>query len=191
MLHVNNSKLSLCVACARRCRSSRLAGWWTQKELSEKMEDQGGGETQGVADPPKTTLAYVFHLLTTPMKSFLSRGKLPWKISLVSIFVTTQTVRRPGNETTSRGQFLDNNSATYMGTKIYNREWKFIPGLPDGFVSNQKYQFGQILEGLTLENVDIFNGHLEYFTDIWDILWPFGIFAFTWYIFFGFGIMYQ
>jgi hypothetical protein len=27
-----------------------------------------------------------------------------------------------------------------------------------------------------LENFNIFYGHLEYFTDIWDILWPFGTF---------------
>jgi hypothetical protein len=31
-------------------------------------------------------------------------------------------------------------------------------------------QKSQILEGLRLENVNIFNGHLEYFIDIWDIL---------------------
>jgi hypothetical protein len=37
-------------------------------------------------------------------------------------------------------------------------------GLPDGFFSNQKSQFGQILEDLRWENVDI------------SILWPFGIF---------------
>jgi hypothetical protein len=30
------------------------------------------------------------------------------------------------------------------------------PGLPDGFFSNQKSKFGQILEGLRWENVDIF-----------------------------------
>jgi hypothetical protein len=42
--------------------------------------------------------------------------------------------------------------------------------LPDGFFSNQKSQFGLILEGPRLENVDIFYGHLEIFTDIWDIL---------------------
>jgi hypothetical protein len=36
-------------------------------------------------------------------------------------------------------------------------------GLPDGLFSNQKSQFGKILDGLRLENVDIFNGHLEYF----------------------------
>jgi hypothetical protein len=42
--------------------------------------------------------------------------------------------------------------------------------LPDGLFSNQKSQFGQIFEGLGLENVDIFYEHLEYFTDIWDIL---------------------
>jgi hypothetical protein len=36
----------------------------------------------------------------------------------------------------------------------------FEPGLPDGF-SNQKSQFGSILEGLRLVNFDIFYGHLE------------------------------
>jgi hypothetical protein len=41
------------IACARRCRSSRLTRWWTQKEQSEKMEGQGGVEAQGVADPKK------------------------------------------------------------------------------------------------------------------------------------------
>jgi hypothetical protein len=45
-----------------------------------------------------------------------------------------------------------------------------LQGLPDGLLSNQKYQFGYILAGLRLENAEIFNGHLEYFTDIWDIL---------------------
>jgi hypothetical protein len=30
------------------------------------------------------------------------------------------------------------------------------------------------LEGLRLENLGIFYGHLEYFTNICDILWPFG-----------------
>jgi hypothetical protein len=47
------------------------------------------------------------------------------------------------------------------------------------------------LESLRLENVYIFNGHLEYITDVWDISWPFGTFVFIWYIFSGFGIMYQ
>jgi hypothetical protein len=40
-------------------------------------------------------------------------------------------------------------------------------GLPGGLSSNQKYQFGYILEGLGMENVGIFYDHLEYFTDIW------------------------
>jgi hypothetical protein len=43
-------------------------------------------------------------------------------------------------------------------------------GLPDGFFSNQKSQFGEILEGPRLENFVAFYGHLEYFTDIWVIL---------------------
>jgi hypothetical protein len=44
------------------------------------------------------------------------------------------------------------------------------PGLPDGFFSNQKSQFGKILEGLRLENDDVFYGHLAYFMAIWDFL---------------------
>jgi hypothetical protein len=44
------------------------------------------------------------------------------------------------------------------------------PGLPDGLFSNQKPQFVYILEGLRLENIDIFYGHLEYLRASWDIL---------------------
>jgi hypothetical protein len=40
------------IACARRCRSSQLTGWWTRKEKYEKIGDQGEGEAQEVADPP-------------------------------------------------------------------------------------------------------------------------------------------
>jgi hypothetical protein len=36
------------------------------------------------------------------------------------------------------------------------------------------------LKGFKLENVYIFYGHLEYFTDIWDSLLPFGIFSGYW-----------
>jgi hypothetical protein len=42
--------------------------------------------------------------------------------------------------------------------------------LPDGLFSNQKSQFGENFRGLILRNVEIFYGHLECFTDIWDIL---------------------
>jgi hypothetical protein len=45
-----------------------------------------------------------------------------------------------------------------------------------------------MFEGLRLENVDIFYGHLEYNTDMWEI---FDHFVFIWYIFSGFGIMHQ
>jgi hypothetical protein len=38
------------------------------------------------------------------------------------------------------------------------------------FIFKPKIPIGAILEGLELENFDIFCGHLEYFTDIWDIL---------------------
>jgi hypothetical protein len=47
--------------------------------------------------------------------------------------------------------------------------------LPDGVFSNQKSQFWENLDGLGMENVVIFNGHLEYFTAFWFNLWPFGI----------------
>jgi hypothetical protein len=65
--------------------------------------------------------------------------------------------------------------------------------LPDGFFSNQKSQFGQILEGLATEDVGVFCGHLVNFQpiwyvyilcghlinfqSIWYILWPFGNFS--------------
>jgi hypothetical protein len=42
-----------------------------------------------------------------------------------------------------------------------------------------------------MENVELFYGHLEYFTDIRDILWPFGTFYVNLVHFSGFGIMYQ
>jgi hypothetical protein len=49
-----------------------------------------------------------------------------------------------------------------------------------------------------LESVDIFYGHLEYFTAIWNGLGPFGTFygnfsilVVIWYIFLRFGILYQ
>jgi hypothetical protein len=42
--------------------------------------------------------------------------------------------------------------------------------LPDGLFSNQKSQFGLILEGLAIEDVSIFYG-------IWSILRPFDIFS--------------
>jgi hypothetical protein len=47
-------------------------------------------------------------------------------------------------------------------------------GMPDGLFSNQKSQFGQILEGLAMETVCIFYVH---FTAILNILWLFGIFC--------------
>jgi hypothetical protein len=43
--------------------------------------------------------------------------------------------------------------------------------LPDGFFSNQKFQFRYILEDLGMENVVIYSGHLEYCMTIGYILW--------------------
>jgi hypothetical protein len=39
--------------------------------------------------------------------------------------------------------------------------------LPDGLFSNQKYQFGNFLEGLGMEDVVIFYEYLEYFMAVW------------------------
>jgi hypothetical protein len=50
------------------------------------------------------------------------------------------------------------------------------PGLPDGTFSNQKSQFGEILEGFVMEKV----GNLENFTTVWYILWLFGKFSPFW-----------
>jgi hypothetical protein len=36
--------------------------------------------------------------------------------------------------------------------------------------SNQKSQFGKILEALRIENVSIFYAHLEYITAIWYLV---------------------
>jgi hypothetical protein len=43
------------------------------------------------------------------------------------------------------------------------------PGLPDGIVSNQKSQFGQILAALAMDDGGILYVHLVYFTAIWYV----------------------
>jgi hypothetical protein len=48
--------------------------------------------------------------------------------------------------------------------------------LPDGIFSNQKSKFEKFLDGLAMVDVGIFYGHLVYFTAIWYILQPLGIF---------------
>jgi hypothetical protein len=48
-----------------------------------------------------------------------------------------------------------------------------LAGLPDGIVSNQKYQFGEFLWAWK---------RLEYFMTIWNILRTFGIFCGHWAI---------
>jgi hypothetical protein len=35
-----------------------------------------------------------------------------------------------------------------------------LPGLPDGIISNQKYQFWYIFEGFGMKNVGMLSGHL-------------------------------
>jgi hypothetical protein len=62
-------------------------------------------------------------------------------------------------------------------------------GLPDGLFS--KIPIWVFLEGLRMENAGIFYGHLEYFTVIWYILWPFCNVVLIWYIFPRFGLLCQ
>jgi hypothetical protein len=64
-------------------------------------------------------------------------------------------------------------------------------GLPDGFFSNQKYRFGYILEGLAMEDVGIFYGHLVYFTAIGVFCGHLIYFIVIWYIFRGSSVLYQ
>jgi hypothetical protein len=61
--------------------------------------------------------------------------------------------------------------------------------LPDGLFSNQKSKFGSILEGIEMEHIGIFYGHLEYIMAIWYIIWPFG--GILVYYFTRFGILYN
>jgi hypothetical protein len=63
--------------------------------------------------------------------------------------------------------------------------------LPDGIFSNQKSQFGSILEGLGMVKVGIFFGSLEFIMDIWYMLWTFVNLVAIWYIFPRFGTLCQ
>jgi hypothetical protein len=56
--------------------------------------------------------------------------------------------------------------------------------LPDGIFSKQKYQFGQILEGLEMGTIGIFYGYLDHcvFNVHLVFLSSIGIFAPFWYI---------
>jgi hypothetical protein len=51
-------------------------------------------------------------------------------------------------------------------------------GLPDCLSSNQKFRFGQILEGLAMEVAGILYVHLVYFMAIW-----YTYFVMLWYFF--------
>jgi hypothetical protein len=48
-----------------------------------------------------------------------------------------------------------------------------------------------MLEGLGMEKVGVFFGHLEYIMDIWYISWLFGNLVAIWYSFPRFGTLYR
>jgi hypothetical protein len=51
-------------------------------------------------------------------------------------------------------------------SKLITTPFMIPTGLPDGIFSNQKSQFGYILEGLAMEDVGILYGHLVFFVVI-------------------------
>jgi hypothetical protein len=66
------------------------------------------------------------------------------------------------------------------------------------YFQTKKSQFGEILEGLSMEEVCIFYGHLVYLNVIWYSLWSFGTFyghlvcfIVIWYILPRFGMFFQ
>jgi hypothetical protein len=61
------------------------------------------------------------------------------------------------------------------------------PGLPDGIFSYQNSQIGYIWDVHEMENIGIFNVHLEYCKAILYILCPVGNFMVIWYILPHFG----
>jgi hypothetical protein len=66
--------------------------------------------------------------------------------------------------------------------------------LPDGLFSNPNPYFWYILEGLEMESVGIYYGHLVCFTAIWSFCLLYGqllYFGFVWYIFPHFGMFYK
>jgi hypothetical protein len=68
-----------------------------------------------------------------------------------------------------------NDRASFIHYENKGNEKGFEPGLPDDWFSNQKSQFGNILEGLAMENLCIFIDFLVYFVVIWNIFPRFGI----------------
>jgi hypothetical protein len=53
---------------------------------------------------------------------------------------------------------------------IYKNRIGSCSGLPDGIFAKQKYQFWYILEGVGMEYVGVFYGHLIHLMAIWYIL---------------------
>jgi hypothetical protein len=59
VLHfLSNSKFATVKSEAIACAKRWWTEWWTRKKQSGKMEGQGGGESQGVADPKIPNLTW-------------------------------------------------------------------------------------------------------------------------------------
>jgi hypothetical protein len=84
-----------------------------------------------------------------------------------------------------------NPASASVGRKSYDFHERSRTGLPDGLFSNQKSNFGKILEGHAMEDDGIFYGHSVHFTVFWDILWAFGVISSNLVYFSRFGILYK
>jgi hypothetical protein len=58
--------------------------------------------------------------------------------------------------------------------QLGSKNWMVAEGCQMAYFQTKNHNFGTFLEGLAMEDVGIFYGHLVYFVAIWCILWLFG-----------------
>jgi hypothetical protein len=125
---------------------------------------------------------------------FVFLTKLCWA-TIWSIFYQTHLVTlvlfNLGSEEASLSPSSEQQPLSACPCSLIDLSYLTGAGLPDGIFPNQKSQFGKILEGLRMENVGIFYGHLVNFTAIWYMLWQFGNVVVIWNVFPHFGFLFQ
>jgi hypothetical protein len=85
--HCHATEKSEAIAFPKRWRSSQLAGWWTKKKNHQKkMEGQGVGEAQGVADPQNIVCQM---RCTFVINSFSNKSLLEQKVEVFKSFSTS------------------------------------------------------------------------------------------------------
>jgi hypothetical protein len=104
-------------------------------------------------------------------------------VTLVKIYVYTEKLFFFDEQILIRSRtcMLQNHMLLLFEKNLVSWSW---PGLPDGFFSDQKSQFGYILDDVGFEILlYTYFDHLEYFTTIIKMLRAFGNFVVIWYIF--------